>query len=85
MCTLAVERSNAVYIWAMTAVNSDIARGWLHEADCRLADMVAIVEQPTELADYPHAAAVDHNTVVYDCDRSPLGDLRRRFALCRAG
>ena len=40
MCTLARRALQWVYIWAMTALNSDIARGWLHEADCRLADMV---------------------------------------------
>ncbi|MEY2553742.1 MAG: hypothetical protein QOC57_1602 [Ilumatobacteraceae bacterium] len=67
----------------MTAVNSDIARGWLHEADCRLADMVAIVEQPTELSDYPHAASIDQNTVVYDCDhlRSVISDADSRRAV----
>ncbi|MGZ7023713.1 MAG: phytanoyl-CoA dioxygenase family protein [Ilumatobacteraceae bacterium] len=67
----------------MTALNSDIARGWLHEADCRLADMVAIVEQPTQLADYPYAAAIDHNTVVYDCDhlRSVISDADSRLAV----
>ncbi len=67
----------------MTALNSDIARGWLHEADCRLDDMVAIVEQPMQLADYPHAAAVDHNTVVYDCDhlRSVISDADSRLAV----
>lgn len=33
-----------------------------------LADFTAIVEQTTELADYPFAAAVDHNVVIYDAD-----------------
>ena len=57
----------------MTAVTPDVvsgmARGWLREAECRLSDLVALVEQPTEVSDYPHAAAVDHGVVVYDCDR----------------
>ena len=67
----------------MTDVKSDIARGWLHEADCRLADMVAIVEQTTEQADNPHAATIDHNTVVYDCDhlRSVISDPDSRLAV----
>src|ERR1700687_1900446 len=67
----------------MTDVKSDLARGWLHESDCRLADMVAIVEQPTELSEYPHAASIDHNTVVYDCDhlRSVISDADSRLAV----
>jgi hypothetical protein len=55
----------------MTAITSavvgDLSRGWLREADCRLDDLVAIAEQPTDLADYPHAAAIEQRTVVYDC------------------
>ena len=67
----------------MTDVKSDLARGWLHESDCRLADMVAIVEQPTELSEYPHAASIDRNTVVYDCDhlRSVISDADSRLAV----
>jgi len=38
----------------------------LTEADCRVEDFAALVEQTTELADYPHAAEVRLNVVVYD-------------------
>lgn len=64
-------------------MSSDLSRGWLREADCRLADLAAIAEQPTEIADYPHAAAVDHNTLVYDCDqlRSVIVDHDQRLAV----
>ena len=67
----------------MTDVKSDIARGWLHEADCNLADFAAIVEQPTELSEYPHASSIDHNTVVYDCDhlRSVISEAESRLAV----
>ena len=38
----------------------------LTEADCRVEDFAALVDQTTELADYPHAAEVQLNVVVYD-------------------
>lgn len=36
------------------------------EADCSLADFAALVDQLAELADYPHAHAVEQNVLVYD-------------------
>ncbi|HEV7654698.1 MAG TPA: phytanoyl-CoA dioxygenase family protein [Mycobacteriales bacterium] len=39
--------------------------GWFGAADCRLEDFRALVEQPTDLADYPHAEAVERNVLVY--------------------
>ena len=39
--------------------------GWLTPEDCRLADFRAVVEQTTELADYPHADSVEQNVLVY--------------------
>ena len=53
----------------MTSVNSDIASAYLHESDCRLDDFIAIVEQTTDIADYPFAEAIIQNVVSYDCDR----------------
>jgi ectoine hydroxylase-related dioxygenase (phytanoyl-CoA dioxygenase family) len=53
----------------MTSVNSDTASGYLHESDCRLDDFIAIVEQTTELSDYPFAESIIQNVVSYDCDR----------------
>ncbi len=53
----------------------------LTEADCRLEDFAALVDQTTELADYPHAADGATNVVVYDA-----AALRRRHRLrSRAG
>jgi hypothetical protein len=53
----------------MTSVNSDTASGYLYESDCRLADFIEIVEQPTQLSDYPFAESINHNVVIYDGDR----------------
>lgn len=39
---------------------------WFSAADCRLTDFRAVVEQPTDPADYPHAAEVRQNVLVYD-------------------
>ncbi|MET0491725.1 MAG: phytanoyl-CoA dioxygenase family protein [Actinoplanes sp.] len=39
---------------------------WFSAADCRLADFRALVEQQTDRADYPHAAEVRSNVLVYD-------------------
>lgn len=36
------------------------------EQDCRLEGLVALVDQETELAGYPHAAEVVQNVLVYD-------------------
>ena len=38
-------------------------------ADVRLEDFVAVVEQTTDLAAYPHADRVESNVLVYDADR----------------
>ncbi|MEO7371220.1 MAG: phytanoyl-CoA dioxygenase, partial [Ilumatobacteraceae bacterium] len=53
----------------MTSVNSDTTSGYLHESDCRLDDFIAIVEQTTELSDYPFAEEIIQNVVSYDSDR----------------
>ena len=53
----------------MTSVNSDTASGYLHESDVRLADFIEIVEQATQLSDYPFAESINQNVVVYDGDR----------------
>ena len=42
------------------------ARARLRAADCRLEDFVALVDQHTDLADYPHADRVDREVLVYD-------------------
>ncbi|MEV6174152.1 phytanoyl-CoA dioxygenase family protein [Streptomyces sp. NPDC051954] len=49
---------------------------WLSGRDCDLGAFRALVEQKTDAADYPHAASVAQNVLVYDSDR--LGDVSRR-------
>ncbi len=39
--------------------------GWVDPDECRLDDFRALVEQATELADYPLADAVEQNVLVY--------------------
>lgn len=39
--------------------------GWFSAEDCRLEDFRAQVEVTTELTEYPHAAAVEQNVLVY--------------------
>ncbi len=53
----------------MTSVNSDTTSGYLRGSDCSLADFIEIVEQPTELGDYPFAESIIENVVSYDGDR----------------
>ena len=52
----------------------------LTEADCRVDDFAALLEQTTTLADYPHAAEVQLNVVVYDSAvlRRALGSAQGR-------
>jgi ectoine hydroxylase-related dioxygenase (phytanoyl-CoA dioxygenase family) len=45
------------------------ARARLTPADVRLGDFVAVVEQTTDVAAYPHADRVEQNVLVYDSDR----------------
>ena len=40
--------------------------GRFTEADCQVQDFAALVDQVTELSDYPHAADVQLNVLVYD-------------------
>lgn len=50
-----------------------VARHYGHEAECDVAGLAALTAQRTELADYPLAAAVEKNVLIYDCSRlSPL-------------
>ncbi len=42
---------------------------WLHADDCSVDDMRLVVEVTTDRGDYPYAADVVDNVLVYDCDR----------------
>lgn len=43
---------------------------WLTPENCDLQEFIATVSGSTALADYPHAAAVQENILVYDCDQA---------------
>ncbi|GAB2579951.1 phytanoyl-CoA dioxygenase family protein [Microlunatus antarcticus] len=51
---------------AGTAAAAPARPGRFTEADCRVEDFAALVDQVTELGDYPHAADVQRNVLVYD-------------------
>jgi len=42
-------------------------RGYFATEDCDLADFAALCEAPTDLADYPLAAALEKGVLIYDC------------------
>jgi ectoine hydroxylase-related dioxygenase (phytanoyl-CoA dioxygenase family) len=49
----------------MTTSTTARTTGWLSTADCSLDDFKAVVGRQTDLADYPHADAVERNVLVY--------------------
>src|SRR6266480_6609920 len=67
-----------------------LAPGYLAEDDCRLADFIDVVGKKTDLADYPHADAVERGVLVYDSARlrkeiaGPEGRREARAELARA-
>lgn len=52
-------------------------RAWLSEQDCDLDSFRALVERNVDPADYPHAAGVERNVLLYDTERL-LGAGQRR-------
>jgi ectoine hydroxylase-related dioxygenase (phytanoyl-CoA dioxygenase family) len=44
-------------------------RAWLSEQDCDLDAFRALIDRTTRLADYPHAASVTGNVLVYEGER----------------
>ncbi|MEU5891363.1 phytanoyl-CoA dioxygenase family protein [Streptomyces sp. NPDC047461] len=52
-------------------------RAWLSEQDCDLDSFRALVERTVDPADYPHAAGVERNILLYDAERL-LGAGHRR-------
>ncbi len=40
--------------------------GWLRREDCHLPDLLAVLAEETDLADYPHAERVEQGVLVYD-------------------
>jgi ectoine hydroxylase-related dioxygenase (phytanoyl-CoA dioxygenase family) len=43
--------------------------GYLATEDCRVADLIEVVSDKTDLAEYPLASAVEQNVLVYDSTR----------------
>jgi ectoine hydroxylase-related dioxygenase (phytanoyl-CoA dioxygenase family) len=52
-------------------------RAWLSEQDCDLDSFRALVERTADPAEFPHAAAVERNVLLYDAERV-LGAKDRR-------
>jgi ectoine hydroxylase-related dioxygenase (phytanoyl-CoA dioxygenase family) len=53
---------------------------WFTAADCRLEDFRALVEQKTDLTDYPHAVDVVQNVLVYPGDLADIPEVRAELA-----
>ncbi|MEU6769926.1 phytanoyl-CoA dioxygenase family protein [Streptomyces sp. NPDC046759] len=51
------------------SVASVPGRAWLSEQDCDLDAFRALIDRTTHLADYPHAASVTGNVLVYEGER----------------
>src|SRR3954454_21433568 len=49
----------------MTAFAATRTTGWFTADDCHLEDFRAVVETPTDLADYPYADEVRENVLIY--------------------
>jgi ectoine hydroxylase-related dioxygenase (phytanoyl-CoA dioxygenase family) len=47
---------------------------WYTAGDCRLEDFRALVEQTTDLSDYPHASRVESNVLIYAAPTLPATD-----------
>ncbi|NUO40975.1 MAG: phytanoyl-CoA dioxygenase [Streptomyces sp.] len=52
-------------------------RAWLSEQDCDLAALRPLVERTTDPADYPYAASVERNVLLYDSERVRAAKDRR--------
>ena len=54
-----------------TATHPSNAPVWLRTEDCHLSDLLAVLDEPTRLEDYPLASGVEQGVLVYDraaCD-----------------
>jgi ectoine hydroxylase-related dioxygenase (phytanoyl-CoA dioxygenase family) len=43
-----------------------MAKGYLAEDDCRLADLIEVVGERTDVTGYPHASTVERGVLIYD-------------------
>jgi ectoine hydroxylase-related dioxygenase (phytanoyl-CoA dioxygenase family) len=55
----------------MATMTKDARRapGYLAEDECRLGDLIEVVREQADLADYPHADAVERGVLIYDGGR----------------
>ena len=49
-----------------TAHHATATPAWISADDCRLSDLLAVLEEQTRLDDYPHATRVEQQVLVYD-------------------
>ena len=73
----------------MTTSTTSHTTGWLSPAHCSMDDFRALVGQQTDLADYPHADAVERNVLIYgeklrDAAGTPDGRTAAQTELIRA-
>lgn len=50
----------------MTTIADRSTSGWIRPEDAHLSELLEVLEQRTELADYPHAMRVELEVLVYD-------------------
>lgn len=50
----------------MTTIADRSTSRWIHPEDAHLSDLLEVLEQRTDLADYPHAARSEQEVLVYD-------------------
>ena len=60
----------------LTGRPTTIPTGWYSPADCDVADLAALCETATDVADHPHADEVVQGVLVYGSDVGRAGDRR---------
>ena len=50
----------------MTITSTSAAAGWIRPEDARLAELLEVLSEQTDLSDYPHAARVEQQVLIYD-------------------
>jgi len=50
----------------MTITSTSSRPGWIRAEDARLTDLLEVLSEQTDLADYPHATRVEQEVLVYD-------------------
>jgi hypothetical protein len=55
----------------MTVTVAQRTPGRFTSTDCQLDDFTALVDQRTQLADFPHAHSAEKNVLVYDARCAP--------------